>query len=48
LFRLSVCQVVLFGAVGFEVVEFPRAVAPDTDEFEVANADGGIAFVFPK
>ena len=41
-------EVVEFGTVGFEVVEFPRAGAALADEFEVADADGGVAFVFPE
>lgn len=37
-----------FGAVGFKVVEFPGAGAALADEFEVADADGCVALVFPK
>ena len=47
-FGLSVGEVVEFGAVGFEIVEFPGAGASLADEFEVADADGGVAFVFPE
>lgn len=41
-------EVVEFGAVGREVVEFPGAAAVEADEFPVADTDGGVAFVFPE
>ena len=41
-------EVVEFGAVGREIVEFPRALAVEADEFPVADTDGGVAFVFPE
>ena len=45
---MALGEVALFGAVFQEVVEFPGAVASDAHELEVADADRGIAFVFPK
>ena len=38
-------EVVLFGAVGGDVVEFPRPVGALGDEFPFAIADGAVAFV---
>ena len=41
-------EVVLLGAVGGEIVEFPRPVATGADELQVADADGRVALVLPE
>ena len=41
-------EVVHFGAVFFNVVEFPFSSAAFCDEFPVAIADGAVALVFPE
>ena len=41
-------QVVQFRAVGFEIVQFPRPLAAQPDEFPVAHANGRVAFMLPE
>lgn len=41
-------EVVMLGAVGFEVIEFPRTVSAGADEFQIAVAHGGVAFMLPE
>jgi hypothetical protein len=45
---LSGSEVVELGAVGFQIVELPHTGAAFADEFQVADSDGGIAFVLPE
>jgi hypothetical protein len=41
-------QIVLLGAVGGEVIEFPGALVARANELQVARSDGGVALVFPE
>ena len=47
LVRLRFGEVQDFGAVLPEVVEFPSAISASAHKLEVADAYGGIAFMFP-
>ena len=40
-------QVVQFGAIGLQVVQFPRSVGTFGDQFPLIVTDCAIAFVFP-
>ena len=41
-------QVLLFGAVGSQVVKFPPPLLPEAHQFLIAHPDGSVALVFPE